>query len=101
MGHALDVVSGAAPTQIDVDAASKTVVAENYNRYGIVLTNLSTGTMYLAFGGNAAVVGSGVVLLPHGGNWSMDEFTFTKEAIQSIAHANNSLLSIQEFEVIS
>ena len=101
MGHPLDVVSGAAPTQIDVDTASKTVVSENYNRYGIVLTNLSTGTMYLAFGANTAVVGSGVVLLPHGGNWSMDEFNFTKEAVQAIAHANNSLLAIQEFTVSS
>lgn len=101
MAHALDVVSGAAPAQIDVDTASKTVVNENYNRYGIVLTNLSTGTIYLAFGTNSAVVGSGIALLPNGGNWSMDEFTFTKEAIQAIAHANNSLLAAQEFEVKS
>mgnify|MGYP001559413783 CR=1 FL=1 len=90
-------VSGSAPTQIDVDTASKEVVAENYSRVGLVLMNLSTGTVYLGFGTNAAVVGSGIPLLPSGGNWSMDDYTYTKEAINAIAHSNNSLLAIQEF----
>lgn len=94
-------VSGAAPTQIDVDTTSKEVVAENYSRYGLVVTNLSSGTMYLAFGTNSAVVGSGIPILGNGGNWSMDEFNFTKEAINAIAHSNNALLAIQEFVIRS
>ena len=94
-------VSGAAPTQIDVDTASKTVVVENYSRYGLVITNLSSGTMYLGFGPNAAVVGSGIAILGNGGNWNMEDYTFTKEAVQAIAHTNNSLMAIQEFEIRS
>ena len=99
MGHPLDVVTGAAPTQVGVDTTSAEAVAENYSRYGIVLTNLSSGTIYLGFGSNAAVVGSGVALLGNGGNWSMDEFNFTKEAVNAIAHSNNALLAVQEFIV--
>lgn len=94
-------VSGSAPQHIDVDSASKEVLAENYSRYGLVLTNLSDGTMYLAFGTNAAVLKKGIVLLPHGGNWSMDDYNFTKEAIQGIAHTDNAVLAIQEFVIRS
>lgn len=90
-------VSASAPTQVDVDTASKTVVAENLDRVGLVLTNLSTGTMYLGFGTNSAVLNSGIALLPSGGNFSMDDYIFTKEAIQAIAHSDNSLLAVQEF----
>lgn len=100
MATPLGVSSGAAPAQVDVDTTSKQVVAENYGRAGLYLTNLSTGTMYLGFG-NTAVVGSGAVLLPSGGSFSMDEYSFTKEAVHAIAHANNSLLAIQEFVVRS
>lgn len=91
--------SASAPTQIDVDTASKTVVAEEYGRSGLVLTNLSSGTIYIAFGSNAAVVGSGIPILADGGNFSMDDYIYTKEAVQAIAHSNNSLLAIQEFVV--
>lgn len=101
MAHPNATVSAAAPVQIDVDTASATVLAENYSRYGLLLTNLSSGTMYLAFGTNAAVVGSGVPILPDGGTFSMDDYTFTKEAIQAIAHSDNSLLAIQEFLIRS
>ena len=93
--------SASAPTQIDVDTASKEVVAENYNRVGLVMTNLSDGTMYIAFGTNAAVVGSGIVILGSGGNFSMDDYIYTKEAVNAIAHSNNSLLAVQEFVVRS
>ena len=97
----LNTSSGAAPAQIDVDSASKQLVAENYARAGLVMTNLSDGTVYIAFGGNAAVLGSGIVLLPGGGNFSMDDFIFTKEAVNGIAHTDNALLSVQEFVIRS
>lgn len=93
--------SGAAPVQIAVTTLSATVLADNYNRYGLVMTNLSDGTIYLGFGPNAAVLGSGIPVLPGGGNFSMDEFTFVKEAIQAIGHLSNGLLSIQEFVIRS
>ncbi len=93
--------SGSAPTQIDVDTASKIVVAENYSRVGLVMTNLSDGTMYLGFGTNAAVLNSGIPVLPGGGNFSMDDYTYVKEAVNAIAHSDNALLAIQEFVIRS
>ena len=90
-------VSGSAPIQIDVDTASKEVVAENYSRVGLVMTNLSDSTMYISFGVSTAVLGSGMPILPYGGNFSMDEYTYSKEAINAISHSTNSLLAIQEF----
>lgn len=94
-------VSGATPIQVGVDTASAVALAENYSRYGLVMTNLSSSTMYLAFGTNAAVIGSGIPLLPFGGNWSMDDYNFTKETINAIAHSDNSALAIQEFVIRS
>lgn len=90
-------VSAAAPLQVGVDTTSAEVVAENYSRVGLLLTNLSTGTMYLGFGTNPAMIGSGAALLPSGGSFSMDDYSYTKEAVNAIAHADNSLLAIQEY----
>lgn len=101
MSTPLGVSSGLAPVQVGVDTTSATIVSENYSRVGLLLTNLSTGTVYLGFGLNAAVIGSGAVLGPSGGSFSMDEFSYTKEAVNAIAHADNSLLAIQEFVVRS
>lgn len=99
----IGTINGFEPRQTDVDTASKTILAGSptggTTRVGIVLTNLSDGTIYLAFGAYAAVVGSGIPLLGSGGNWSMDEFSYTKESIQAIAHSNNAHLAIQEFYV--
>lgn len=97
MAHALDEVAGAAPVQVGVTSSSTTVLTANYDRYGLIMTNMSDGTMYLAFGANAAVVGSGIPVLPGGGNFSMDSFSFTKGAIQAINHTGTGLLAIQEF----
>lgn len=89
--------SGSAPQQKAVGVASSEVVAENYSRAGLVLVNLSDGTMYLGFGTNAAVVGAGMVILPFGGSWMMTEFSYTKEAVNAIAHSADSVLAVQEF----
>lgn len=93
----MSTVSASAPTQTGVDTSSAELVAENYSRYGLVVTNLSTGTIYLGFGSNVAVVGSGIALLPNGGNWSMDDYNFTKEAVNAISHSDDSLVAVQEF----
>lgn len=93
--------SGATPAQVGVDSTSAEAVAENYSRVGLVMTNLSDSTMYIAFGSNTAVLGSGIPLLPGGGNFSMDEYVYTKEAINAISHSDNSLLAVQEFVVRS
>lgn len=89
-------IQSSAPSQVSVGVASAQAVASNENRVGLILTNISTGTIYLAFASNAAVLGSGIVLTPNGGIFNMDEYSFTKEAVNAIAHAASSGLAIQE-----
>lgn len=89
------------PRQASADIASSTIIAlsalSDTMRVGLVITNLSTGTVYLTFGSHVAIVGMGIPLLASGGSWSMDEYSFTPEAVQAISHANGSALAIQEF----
>lgn len=85
-----------APTTVSVGVASGVVLAANASRKGLVLFNNSTAT--ISFGlGATAVLGSGITLYP-GGVWYMDEFTFTTGAINGIASAAASALSVQEFQ---
>lgn len=92
-------VFSSAPAQVAVNSTSGAILASNTDRMGVALVNLSTGTIYLSFGLNAAVLGSGIALLPSGGTWSMDDYTFTKEAVNGIAHVDASALAVQEFYV--
>lgn len=84
------------PTAVSVGNTSASAVASNANRKGLVLTNTSTHTISLGIGA-AAVVNSGITLLP-GGVWVMDEFTFTTGAINAIASVASSNLAAQEFQ---
>lgn len=90
-------VTAAAPLQVAVGVASATAVPQNLFRVGMLLTNISDGTMYLAFGVNTAVIGHGVTLLARGGNFSMDDYMYTKESVQAIAHVAGATLTVQEF----
>lgn len=91
-------ILASAPTQGSAGVASSLLVAFNAQRVGLIVTNISNGTIYLGIGaGNAAVVGSGITLNPNGGTWSMDDYTYTVEQINSIAHQAASSVAIQEF----
>lgn len=85
-----------APATILIDATSEAAVAANAERKGLVLTNLSNSIISLGLGA-AAVIYSGISLTPNGGTWVMDEYTHYTGAINAIAEAANSELSIQEF----
>lgn len=83
------------PTAASIGVASASALVANANRTGLVLTNTSNATISLGLG-VSAVLNSGITLYP-GGVWSMDQFTFTKAAINAIAGLAASNLSIQEF----
>lgn len=91
-------VTAATPLQVSIGATSAEAVPQNNYRVGMLLTNISDSTIYLAFGVNPAVIGSGVPLLPRGGNFSMDDYIYTKESVNAIAHTANSALAVQEFQ---
>jgi len=86
-----------APASASVGIASGTAVAANASRKGLTLVNTSNKTISIAFGANAAVLGSGISLLANGGTFVMDEYTFTTQAVNAIAGGAASNLSIQEF----
>lgn len=83
------------PTATSVGVTSASALATNANRKGLVMTNTSTAKISLNIVGGTAVLNSGITLYP-GGNWYMDEFTFTTSAIFAIASAASSNLAIQE-----
>lgn len=83
------------PTGVSVGATTTPVLAANPNRTGLTLVNTSPNTISIAFG-NAAVLNSGITLVPNG-MFVMDEFTFTTQAVNAIASLGSSNLSVQEF----
>lgn len=92
-------VLSSAPTQAAANSSSGILVPANTERHGLVLVNISTSTVYLSFGLNTAVLGSGITLLPSGGTWGMDDYTFSRENINGISHVDGSAVSVQEFYV--
>ena len=89
-------VSGAPPTQAGVGTSSVIIVAENVSRAGIIVTNISDGTVYLGIG-QTSTLRAGIVLNAGGGAWSMDDYTYSKEAITGIGHAATLTVAFQEF----
>lgn len=83
------------PTAATVGVTSAQALATNASRLGLVITNTSANTISLGLGA-AAVLNSGITLMPNGGVWVMDEYTFGTFAINAIASAASSNLAIQE-----
>lgn len=88
-------LTASSPTFATVGVASAQAVASNANRKGLVLVNTSANTIYLGLGATA-VIGSGVTIYPQG-VFVMDEYMFTTGAVNAIASAASSNLTIQEF----
>ena len=88
--------SGDTPRQRGIGTTSTKVLDDTPSRQGLVMVNLSDGTVYIAFG-NSAVVGSGIAILPFGGAFTMSDYTFSKEIVEAIAQSAASHLAVQEF----
>lgn len=89
--------TASAPQTVAVGTTSGTVIAGNVDRAGLIITNLSTGTIYLAFDGLTAILNGGGVIGANGGVFNMDEFTFTKGTVTGIGNAANMTVAVQEF----
>lgn len=85
----------ASPATASVGVSNAEAVAANGSRKGLIITNLSNNTVSLGLGA-AAVLNSGITLMPYG-TWQMDEYTFCTSAINGIASAASSTISVQEF----
>lgn len=88
-------VTPSSPTFATVGISSGQILASNLNRKGVILTNTSVNIIYLGIGATA-VVGSGITLYP-GGSLILNKDGIVTGAINAIASAASSNVSIQEF----
>jgi len=88
-------LTASAPTFATVGVASAQAVAAAATRKGLILVNTSTATISLGFG-SAAVLNSGVTLKP-GYAYNMAEYDFHVGAVNAIASAAASNLSVQQY----
>ena len=86
----------AAPATATAGVASGAMVAANASRRGLSIHNTSANRVFLAFGANAAALNRGIFLAP-GGSWTMGQEDFTTLAVNAIAAAAGSTLSVQEW----
>ena len=88
-------LTASSPTFATVGVTSAEAVASNASRKGLILVNTSANTISLGFGATA-VLNSGITLLP-GGTFDMGTFDFTTGAVNAIASAASSNMSIQQY----
>lgn len=90
-------ISASAPTNALVSTSSSTIVPANNNRVGLIVVNLSSSTVYIGLSGHDATLNAGIAILGSGGNWNMDDYTYTKDAVKAIAHSAGNIITVQEF----
>ena len=88
-------LTGLAPSSSSVGVTSSQVVAANPSRKGLVLINTSVNHISFGIGSNPAVLDSGITLTQNG-VWDMSEYDYVTSAINAIASASGSNLTIQE-----
>lgn len=89
-------LAASAPSFATVGTSSAQAVASNASRRGLVLINTSANTVSFGLGSNAAVLNSGITLVPNG-VYDMSEFDYVTGAVNAIASGASSNLTIQEF----
>lgn len=89
-------INAQAPGRGYVGTTSEIIVPETIDRVGLTVVNTSTQTIYLGIN-NTATLSAGIVLTGSGGAWSMDEYSFTNQAITAIAHAATITVAFQQF----
>lgn len=86
-----------ASANVSCGATTTALVSANEQRKGLVVINTGSNPIYLGLGENA-VLSKGIYLAASGGTWVMDDFSFTKVAVNGITTTGTSNVSIQEFE---
>lgn len=80
---------------VTISTTSVEIVAQNSQRTGLFIRNLSVNTVSLGFGNNA-VNNKGVVLLANE-CFSMSRFDMSTDPVNAISTAPGTLIAIQEF----
>lgn len=91
-----DALSPESPASAAIAETATRVVNTNASRRGLILTNLSSGNISLAFAPSVPVLGKGITLQP-GSSWMMTRDCFSTAQIDAVAEDSDSELAIQEF----
>lgn len=83
------------PVSVTVGTSSVEVLAANTLRQGAALVNDSANKIYLGIR-NAAVLNKGIFLAAGGGSYEINSTNLTLDAINAIADAASSNLTVQE-----
>jgi len=86
-----------APSTGVVDVNSTLIVVARAARKGLVIVNCSASKVSLGLD-TGALLNRGITLMPNGGAWSMDAYSFFVGAVTAIASQAGSVVAIQEFE---
>ena len=93
-----NISTGKAPTSYNASGSSTEMLAADTDRTGLWITNISNQTVYVAFGSNAAVVGTGVRIIKNE-TIQMGSDMLCQEAVNVItAGGSSKTLSIQEWD---
>ena len=95
----LGTINGNIPSRAGVGITSEIIISDNPKRSGLIITNISDQTVYIAVG-QTATLSAGIVLNAGGGAWSMDDYTYSKEAITAVGHAATLVVAFQEFQEV-
>ena len=95
----LGTINGNSPGREGVGTSSVVILPDNPNRSGLIVTNISDQTVYIGIG-QTATLNAGIVLTSAGGVWSMDDYTYSKEAITAIGHVSTLVVAFQEFQEV-
>lgn len=95
----LDLLEKVAVPSFDVTTSTQEVIPPNKARTALWLINDSDTVIYLALGGNAAVLNQGIRLNAAGGSLEINKTNLTRGAIAAIhGGAGNKVLLITELE---
>lgn len=94
--HTKQALQALAPTSTNISTTSAQIAGSTAARKGMVITNMGSNNLSLAFG-TTAVANMGMTLAPYG-TFTMSEYDFTTTAVNAIATGTTTPVGVQEFQ---
>ena len=92
----MNPLTGLSPSYATVTGTSAAILSSNPSRAGLIIRNVSSDTVSLSFGSSPAALNEGITLTPFS-SFSMDEYSYSQQAINAVSSGTASQLSMQEF----
>lgn len=89
-------LTGLSPQSATVTGTSAVIVGANADRKGLIIKNLSSDYISLAFA-TTAVINNGITLTPLS-SFAMDEYCYSTQAIEAVSSGTSSDVAYEEFQ---